>query len=625
MNINHKSHMKHLFTFLPMVGMICLTMFMQSCEADVDLNDIDTSVKVNANVATPIGSVKATIGDFVGDGRWGIYIDSVKNHGVLTFKDTFSIERDFHKINLANYISRKTLNMNVYDQLKGLMHDGKIVGTGTQIPLTFPLTLKLNGINKDVNKQRLDSALIKNARFVSKITPAGNLPIEWDWIDKVTISLGENFYRPSGNTIMVYQRGENYTYGQEIPINVDEFSLNLMKNKHPQNWKEYANNVTDSCTFDITLYVTIPTSAGEIAIPNTAKFQYEVGVQFIDYHAIWGMFEPSDDMSADAEDYISEFWSPWNSINKLCLPLAKPSIDVALTTQMAGALILQGDHLYTKNAQGDVRYATFGGNKTLYKYFNKNEYLPLDSEIGAKTTIHMLFDSDPERGHIDNLLSIRPDAVGYKFAINFNEQETPQLRITDDASIRIDAACELPMIFNEGVTLAYSDTITDIDLSSIDIDEMLSEVTVLDTLESASAKLVITLENSIPLEFLGSFTCLDEHNNVIIDPRTEKPLMITKNDTIVIPAPNHTFENHNWTATPKQSVEIVEVDLEHFETLKKIKKVAFYAELNDHAMQQAYDQGLFNVKLTDDNYIRIKLALGASVEAVLNLDSVINQ
>jgi hypothetical protein len=330
-------------------------------------------------------------------------------------------------------------------------------------------------------------------------------------------------------------------------------------------------------------------------------------------------------MSADAEDYISEFWSPWNSINKLCLPLAQPSIDVSLTTQMAGALILQGDYLYTKNAQGDVRYATFGGNKTLYKYFNKNEYLPLDSEIGAETTIHMLFDSDPERGHIDNLLSIRPDAVGYKFAVNFNEQETPQLRITDDASIRLDAACELPMIFNEGVTLAYSDTITDIDLSSVDIHEMLSEVTVLDTLESASAKLVITLENSIPLEFMGSFTCLDEHNNVIIDPRTEKPLMITKNDTIVIPAPNHTFENHNWTATPKQSVEIVEVDLEHFETLKKIKKVAFYAELNDHAMQQAYDQGLFNVKLTDDNYIRIKLALGASVEAVLNLDSVINQ
>jgi hypothetical protein len=398
-----------------------------------------------------------------------------------------------------------------------------------------------------------------------------------------------------------------------------------MKNKNPQSWKDYVNNVTDSCTFDITVFVTVPTSAGTVSIPSTAAFQYDLGVQFINHHAVWGMFEPSKDMSAEAEDRIADFWSPWNTIQKLNLPLAEPSIDVAIVTEVAGAFILEGDYLYTKNEQGEKRYATFKGSQQLYKYFDKNEYLPLSSAIGSKTNTHILFDDDPERGHIDNLLTIRPDKVGYKFAFKPNQQETPQLRITDDASIRLDAACELPMIFNEGVTLAYSDTITDIDLSSIDIDEMLSEVTVLDTLESASAKLVITLENSIPLEFLGSFTCLDEHNNVIIDPRTEKPLLITKNDTIVIPAPNHTFENHNWTATPKQSVEIVEVDLEHFETLKKIKKVAFYAELNDHAMQQAYDQGLFNVKLTDDNYIRIKLALGASVEAVLNLDSVINQ
>ena len=608
-----------------MVSVFSLSLLIQGCEADVDLNNIDTSVKVNANVATPIGSIRATLGDFFGDGTFGITIDSIKNHGVLTFRDTFSIEREFHSIDLANYISRTTLNMNVYDQLKGLMHEGKIVGTGTQIPLTFPLTLKLSGINKDISKQRLDSALIKDARFVSKITPAGNLPIEWDWIDKVTISLGENFYRPSGNTVTVYQRGDDCTYGQEIPINVDEFSLNLMKNKHPQDWKEYANNVTDSCTFDITLYVTIPTSAGEITIPSTAKFQYEIGVQFIDYHAIWGMFEPSDDMSATAEDRIGDFWEPWNSINKLCLPLAQPSVDVAITTQLAGALILEGDHLYTKNEQGDIRYATFGGNKTLYKYFDKNEYLPLDSEIGAETDIHVLFDNDPERGCLDKLFAIRPDYIGYKFAVKFNEQETPQIRMTKNTSIRLDAACDLPMIFNEGLEIAYSDTINDIDLSALDIDSILNSVTVLDTLEEAKAKLVITLENSIPLEFIGKLTCLDANGNIIIDPKTREPFILTEKDSIVIAAPKFTFENHAWSSTATESIEVINVDREDLETIKKINKVVFYIELNDKAMQQAYDQGLFNVKLTNDNYLRVKLGVGASVEAVLNFDSVINQ
>ena len=617
--------MKHLLTILSMMSIFSLSFLIQGCEADVDLDNINTSVKVNANVATPIGSIKATLGDFFGGGTMGISIDSVKNHGVLTFRDTFSIERNFHEINLAQYISRTKLNMNVYDQLKGMMHEGKIVGTGIQIPLTFPLTLKLNGINQDVNKQRLDSALIKNASFTSKITPAGNLPIEWDWIDKVTISLGENFYRPSGNTITVYQKGDNYTYGQEIPINVDEFSLNLMKNKNPQSWKDYTNNVTDSCTIDVTLYVTIPVSAGELTIPSTAEFQYEVGVQFIDYHAIWGMFEPSDDMSAQAEDCIADFWEPWNSISKLCLPLAEPSIDVAITTQLAGALILEGEHLYTKNNQGDVRYATFGGNKTLYKFFNKDEYLSLDSEIGSETDIHILFDNDPERGCLNKLFSIRPDYVGYKFAVKFNEQETPQIRMTNNTSIRLDAACELPMIFDEGVELAYSDTIHNIDLSALDIDSILNNVTILDTLEKANAKLVVTLENSIPLDFIGTLTCLDENGKVIIDPKTDKPFILTERDSIAIAAPKFTFENHVWSSTAAESIEVINVDRVDLETIKKIKKVVFYVELNDKAMQYAYEKGLFNVKLTDDNYLRVKLGVGASVEAVLNFDSVINQ
>jgi hypothetical protein len=593
---------------------------MQSCEADVDLNDIDTSVKVNANVATPIGSVKATIGDFVGDGRWGIYIDSVKNHGVLTFRDTFTIQRNFHNLDLSRYISRTQLKMNIYNQV-----GGNIQGNGKQIELKYPLTLKLKGINQDIDNQRIDSALIKNASFTSKITSVGNSPIKWEWIDKVTLTLGKNFHRPAGNTIVVYKKGDNYSYGKDIPVNIDEFSLNLMKNKNPQSWKDYINNVTDSCTFDITVFVTVPTSAGTVSIPSTAAFQYDLGVQFIAHHAVWGMFEPSKDMSAEAEDRIADFWSPWNTIQKLNLPLAEPSIDVAIVTEVAGAFILEGDYLYTKNEQGETRYATFNGSQQLYKYFNKNEYLPLSSAIGSKTNTHILFDNDPERGHIDNLLTIRPDKVGYKFAFKPNEQETPQMRLTKNSNIRIDAACNLPMIFNEGVVLAYADTIKGIDLTMLDLDSLLSDVEIIDTLEEASAKLVIKIENSIPLQFKGILTCLDEKDNVIIDPKTNEPLLITENDTIVIAAPKQTFVNHAWTSTPTESIEVVNVDKDDLETLRKINKIVFDVMLDDESLEYAYEQGLFNVELKEDNYLRIKLAVGANVEAILNLDSVINQ
>ena len=613
-------NMKKLFTILSVASMF--TMLWQGCEADVDLNNIDTSVGVQANVATPIGSVKATIGDFVGDGTWGIFIDSVKNHGVLTFKDTFSIQRDFHQVDLSQYISSATMKMNVYEKLQAnnMLIGGNIIGTGVQVPLSFPMTLKLSGINHDESYQRLDSALIKNASFVSTIKPAGGLPLEWEWIDKVTIDLGSNFHRPDGNIVTIYSKGEKYGYNQKIPINVDEFSINLMKNSNPSKWMDYHNNVVDSCTFMVTMYVTIPASAGFIPVPPTASFQYELGLQFIDYHAIWGMFQPSSDMSSEAEDEIGTYWKPWNDIQKLCLPLADPSVDMQVTTQIAGALIMEGDYLYTSNNQGDVRYATFDGNTHLYKYFNKNEYLPLTSEIGESATMHILFDKDPERGHIDNLFAIRPDKVGYKFSVNFNQQETPQIRITDNTFIRVDAICNLPMIFNEGVSLAYSDTITGIDLSMLDLDSILSGVEILDTLEEASAKLVIKIENSIPLQFKGVFTCLDENNNVIIDPKTNNPLLITENDTIVIGAPTYEFTDHTWHATALESVEVVNVDRADLETLRKIKNIVYTVSLDDESLAYAYEQGLFNVKLTEDNHLRIKLAVGANVEGVLNLE-----
>ena len=614
--------MKQLFTMICMVGTIGLTMLWNGCTADVDLNNIDTSVEVKANVATPIGSAKATIGDFVGDGTWGIYIDTVKNHGVITFRDTFSIERDFHKLDLSQYISRTTLKMNVYDKFNesGVLNNKQITGNGQQIPLTFPLTLKLNGINNDLAHQRIDSALINNASFVSTITPVGNLPIEWEWIDKVTITMGENFYRPAGNVVTVYEKNTQYSYGKEIPTNIDEFSLNLMKNKNPQSWKDYVDNVTDSCKFDITIYVTIPESAGAIDVPTTAAFQYNLGVRFIDYDAVWGMFEPSKDMSGEAVEAIATYWSPWNTLQDLRLPFAEPCVDMLVTTQVAGAMIMEGDYLYTENEQGEKAYATFDGDISLYKFFNKNEYLPLNSPIGTEKTMHILFDKDPSRGHIDSLFSIRPDKIGYKFAVKFNEQETPQIRLTKNTSIKLDAVCNLPMILNEGVSLGYADTIKGIDLSMLDLDSLLSGVEMIDTLEEASAKLVIKFENSIPLQFKGVLTCMDENGEVIVDPKTEKPLLITENDTITIAAPEFTKNGYDWIVTPLESVEVVDVDRDDLEILRQIKSIEYHVWMDDKSLEEAYNKGLNNIQLKDDNYLKVKIAVGANVEGVLNLE-----
>lgn len=613
--------MKRIYSIFLWMSAMALTLGTQGCEADVDVDNIDTSIEVDANLATPIGSMRANITDFVGNGKWGIFVEN----GILTFKDTFSIDRKFHHLDLSQYISSTSLTMNVYEKLEALpfVENGQITGNGQQIPLEFPLTLKLNGINDDEDYQRLDSALIKNASFVSNITTTGGLPLAWEWIDKVEIKLDTNFYRPAGNVVTVYQKGNGYGYNQNIPVNVDEFSINLMKNRHPKDFRGYWNNVVDSCKFTITMYITIPQEAGVVKVPTDAGFQYNLGVQFIDYHAIWGMFEPSNDMSDENEIVIADEWAAWKDLQAAKLPFAEPSIDLQITTQIAGALKLIGDYLYVKNENDQPVYATFDGDQHLYKTFHKNEYLSLDSEIGTSKTMHQLFDKDEQRGRIDNLFKVHPEKLGYKFQIDFDQAETPQIRITDNTSIEVDAVCNLPFIFNEGVLLDYSDTITGIDLSMVNLDTLLADVTIIDTLEKATATLALTFTNEIPFQFKGVFTCLDENNQVIIDPQTQKPFLISGKDTVLIPSPEYTYNDLalNWIPKSVEHIETIVVDQEDLETLRKVKSIVFYALMDDKSLSDIFKQGNFTTKLTEKEGLRVKIAVGANVEAILNLSN----
>lgn len=623
--------MKHSSSFLAVL-LACTALIWHGCEADVDLNNIDTTVGVDATVALPLGSVSATIGDFVGDGTWGIFIDSLNNKGVLTFRDTFSMSRKFHTLDLSQYLSKASIPMKVYDKLDAshLLVDGKIAGTGITIPLEFPLTLNLNGINNDESYQRLDSALIKHASFVSNIKLSGGLPLEWEWIEKVTITLGEAFHRKSGNVVTVYTKGDEGGFNQDMLIDVDEFSMNLMKNPNLDPEKDadkyVQNNVNTSCDFKVTLYINIPTSAGLITIPTTSAFQYDLNVRFIDYHAVWGMFKPSKDMSDEAEISLTKEWDAWKLFKAAKLPFADPKVDMKITTQIAGALVVNGDYLYVKDSNGQQVNAMFDGKTYLRKHFIEGEYLSLNSEIGDSATIHILFDKDPARGHIDQLFTLQPDYLGYKFSIEFDRYESPQIRITDNTDIRIDAACELPFMFNEGVKLGYSDTITNIDLSMVTLDSLMESLPeVIDTIEEAKLTVALQIENTIPLQIKGSFICLDENNNVILDPETNEPFLIAGTDTLLIPTPDYTFNpsTATWDIKGGKMILTLKVDKDKLNTLVKVKNIVFDASLDDESLAYVYDKGYFNVKLTEYEGLTIKIGVGASVEAILGLDSLL--
>ena len=69
------------------------------------------------------------------------------------------------------------------------------------------------------------------------------------------------------------------------------------------------------------------------------------------------------------------------------------------------------------------------------------------------------------------------------------------------------------------------------------------------------------------------------------------------------------------------------VDRDDLATLRQIKSIAFYALLDDKSLSEVFDQaadenvGDFTTKLTEGEGLRIKIAVGANAEAILNLDS----
>ena len=626
--MQNSQHMKRPLSSTLAGCLIGLSLALSGCKADVDLKNIDPGAGLNMGLAMPVGALNVTLADMLGNGKVEhLYIDSLNEKGVLVYKDTFRIDRKFHHIDLSQYVSSTSLTMNVYDQLKDMpcMNNHKVTGNSLMpIRLDFPFSLHLEGLNSDTDNERLDSALIQNAKFVSNISNQ-NLPLQWEWIDAISIELGSEFSRPQGNVLTIYRRGDQQGYNSDIPMMVDEFSLNLMKDLHPT---DYHHNVKSECNLTIHFDFTIPTEAGEVYIPDDAAFNYNLQVQFIDYYALWGMFAPSNEMYDADVVSLEETWNSWPLFRDARLPFADPHIDMYITTQIAGAMSMQGDYLYVKeNTTGTKIHATFNGDTTLHKHFAAGEYLPLSSAIGDSATVCVRFDKDPARGHIDQLFSIRPDQLGYKFLVDFDQDVTPQIRLTNNTAVRVDAAYALPFVFNQNVSIHYVDTLENINLSNLTLDSLLASSERVDSVTTNDLKLLIKLQNTMPLQLKVVLRCLDADGNIVpaADDPT-RPLQLTTSDTLLIPAPSYTLAGEAWTMNAAgELASIISVNANDFASLDKVKKLRIEALLDDSALQYAYEQGHFNVQLTADQKLRICIGIAANVDAAINMGNTTTQ
>ena len=629
--------MKHFnrLRVLTVVALAGLTMI--GCRSNIDLDNINTSAEVTMGMALPVGTIKASIKDFIGNVQ-NIYVDTLNGQPVVAWKDTFSIARDYHHMDLSQYVSDIRLDLNVYENAKArhlIGDDGKIEGHGVPVTLTFDVPLKFKGINHpdSLLKERIDSARIEMASFASTIV-GENLNLEWDWIDSITLDLGAQISRNDGNVMTVYTKRDpqGANYGTKINTDVDNFSLCLMKNRNldPNNIYDIPKytdpqNILDSCLFKINFTFTIPDGT-TVTIPDNAKFDYTLGVQFIHFSAIWGMFIRSNEMINEDTIDIASSWGDLGFISRWQLPFSDPRVDLQIVTQVAGAMVLNGKYLAVVDANGQTVNATFNEEETKTDRtvaFGPNEYLdPIHSALTDSTTnMWVIFDKDPYRGHIDKLFRNMPQKLGYSFEVTFDFTKTPQIRIVPNTNINVHAITKLPLSFKQGLFIDYRDTIS-VDLSKVQIDSLIAQTNWVDTLKTTDVKLILKASNTIPMQVKATMRCLDENNNVVMDPTDPlKPLILFETDTIKLPTP--TYSNAGglggWSMTaPGESTLIASMTKAKLDVLPKVKRLVYYVIADDESLKAAYAAGLTNVAISDKAGISLKIGLTAQVDAVLN-------
>ena len=215
-----------------------------------------------------------------------------------------------------------------------------------------------------------------------------------------------------------------------------------------------------------------------------------------------------------------------------------------------------------------------------------------------------------------------PQLLSYNFNIDFDWQKTPQIRVTQNTNMRVEAEATLPMMFNQGTKIAYTDTLKNVNLSKVDLDSMLNDVEIIDTLKLANIKLLLLTESTIPLQIKALFRCYDKNGNIIKDPEDpSKPLTLFESDTLRINPPKFVYANGVWNISEANKTNVVaSISKKQLDVFPEIDHIMYSLWVDDESLKYAFEQGAFNVKITGDSGIKMQIGLTGHVDAVLNLN-----
>lgn len=552
-----------------------------SCHVDdVDLSNVSVDSKVTANLSIPIGEISTSFGDLIGliSGNSNVRIN---NDSIIELYVDTLFTREYHAIDLKQYLGN--LGANGSDKLIYPLVNAPVIPEGTKEVVSFPMVINFSGINDSTSYERLDSLVIERAKFTTNITRK-DFPISINDVDSVTMVLGQQFRHHKGQKEF---KLKNFKFDEDIIIELYDFTMVMMLDEdQPPSMSNVVNNA------DIQFKMYLNTKQNLVVNELTSAFHFTFTIDFMDYSALYGFFG-ANETAQDAGKVEIPLALPGNE--PMILPVSDPKLQLAFTYGLSIPIQAHVNALYTTNADGTVvRSATWDDSTHVIIPL---EALPISAPLDAKITDTITLDKNPKNGHADKMfedIEIKYLGYDYKVDVNTNYRKPDgtimdQFRLTKNTQYDLNMKVNVPMKFNKGLSIAYTDTIKDINLSQASLDS-LSEMTQKKLkIDSANLSLYILSNNEIPVSLDLKLTLLNDNGqDVGLDV-----------DTIRL---------------PQQSVKenFIKLSTEDFEKLAQTKSMKIRAHIGDEQQPSEFQT---NKRLT------LKLGVTGDIQAVLNLNN----
>lgn len=562
---------------------------MAGCKHDVDFKNLTLDSEVNVLLNNlPIGEMSATFNDLIGLVDAKNTTIAPDEDGVLVLTMDEKYKRDFHTIDLKDYLGE----INSVTYLQKVMPELVFIPAGTSMRVEFPMTITFSGVNDDMSDERLDSMVIDDAKFTTRIS-SENLTISDSEIEKVTLRLGDQFRRAKGLEKVL----DNFHLDSDVAVNIDDFTLVLMKDEKQEPGND---NVINTAT--ITFVVDIKTQNNVVVAANSG-FRFNFKVEFMDYSALYGFFEAG----TQTRD-INTIPTPlkFSETDTMILPVKEPKIELMFTYGMSMPLNVRINYIKAVRPESSAEhavYATWGGSTSTLQPLNT--VIPVDAPLDMMVKdSSIMLNQESQNGAIDRFFADQVDSLGYDYKLEVDRNREvfgkpmKQFRLTKNTDFYMQFRFTMPFKFNPGLKVTYADTIKDVNLQRASLDSLAAMTdSIIQKINKADLQLYLTFTNNIPLDLLVDVQFLDEKGKELNLPQLHDITIdaATKSGSVI---------------TPSEALKTIGITEADFDEVAKTRNVRIKARISD-------EKKVGTAFLSDQKLI-IKAGVTGDVKALLH-------